>query len=87
MSSHPYRLTDLESVQAWGRDWLLGGENIYHPSESAVDYPPNAIVLLSPLGLLPLGAAYPIWMLLNIGLAIWHRISRRVSTGRTIRSG
>ncbi len=71
VSSHPYRLTDLESVQAWGRDWLLGGEDIYYPAESAVDYPPNAVVLLSPLGLLPLGAAYPIWMLLNIGLAIY----------------
>jgi hypothetical protein len=68
VSSQPLRLLDLQSVQAWGRDWLVGRENLYHLTTTAVDYPPNAIVMLSPLGLLPLGFAHPVWMLLNIGL-------------------
>jgi hypothetical protein len=70
VSSQPDRLHDLASMQRWGRDWLVGAENIYWPTESAVDYPPNAIVLLSPLGLMPLGVAHPIWMLLNVAMAI-----------------
>lgn len=68
VSSQPNRLLDLQSVQSWGRDWLLGRENLYDSTTTAVDYPPNAVVLLSPLGLLPLGLAHPVWMLLNIGL-------------------
>ena len=68
VSSQPLRLLDLQSVQAWGRDWLVGRENLYRLTTTAVDYPPNAIVMLSPLGLLPLGLAHPVWMLLNIGL-------------------
>jgi hypothetical protein len=70
VSSQPHRLLDLQSVQAWGRDWLTGRVNVYHLTTTAVDYPPNAVVLLSPLGLLPLGVAHPLWMLLNIGLVI-----------------
>ena len=70
VSSQPQRLSDLQSVQAWGHDWLVGRVNLYHLTTTAVDYPPNAIVLLSPLGLLPLGVAHPVWMLLNIGLLI-----------------
>jgi hypothetical protein len=35
-----------------------------------VDYPPNAIVVLSPLGLLPLEVAHPLWMMLNIVMAV-----------------
>ncbi len=45
----------------WGRGWLVDGINIYHLVDSAVDYPPNAIVLLSPLGLLPTGVAHPLY--------------------------
>ena len=70
ISSQPERLTDLESMQRWVGGWLLGGENIYQPSDSFVDYPPNAIVLLSPLALLSFDAAVPIWMMLNVALVI-----------------
>jgi hypothetical protein len=59
VSSQTHRLYDLESMMRWGRYWL-----------GAVDYPPNAIVVLSPLSLLPLGAAHPIWMLSNLAMAI-----------------
>ncbi|MSO56915.1 MAG: DUF2029 domain-containing protein [Acidobacteria bacterium] len=69
VSTQPVRLFDLESMMRWGRAWLVGGLNIYLPiGGDFVDYPPNAVVLLSPLGLLPFGLAVPFWVLLNIGL-------------------
>jgi len=70
VSSQPERLFDLDSIQRWGRLWLIGGENIYQLADSAVDYPPNAIVVLSPLALLPIEVAHPIWMMLNVAMAI-----------------
>ena len=71
VSSQPHRLYDLESMMRWGSYWLVEGRNVYEPgSWGAVDYPPNAIVLLSPLGLLPVGVAHPLWMLPNIAMAI-----------------
>jgi arabinofuranan 3-O-arabinosyltransferase len=70
VSSQPHRLLDLQTVQGWGRDWLLGRVNVYQSIETAVDYPPSAVVLLSPLGLLPPGVAHPLWILLNVGLVI-----------------
>jgi hypothetical protein len=71
VSSQTHRLYDLESMMRWGHYWLVEGRNVYEPGRwGAVDYPPNAIVLLSPLGLLSLSAAHPIWMLPNIAMAI-----------------
>jgi hypothetical protein len=71
VSSQTHRLYDLESMMRWGWYWLVQGTNVYEPGRwGAVDYPPNAIVLLSPLGLLPLGAAHPIWMLANLAIVI-----------------
>src|SRR5688572_18869332 len=34
-----------------------------------MNYPPNGVVLLSPLSLLPFNVAVPFWVVLNIGLA------------------
>ena len=71
VSSQPHRLNDLETMMRWGRYWLVEGADVYDQGPwGSVDYPPNAIVLLSPLGLLPLGAAHPIWMVLNIVIAV-----------------
>ena len=71
VSSQTNRLWDLETIMRWGRYWLVDGANIYGRGEwGLVDYPPNAMVLLSPLGLLPLSAAHPIWMVLNIPMAL-----------------
>ena len=70
VSSQPHRLYDLETMMRWGRYWLVEGADIYDDGPwGSVDYPPNAIVLLSPLGLLPLGATHPIWVVLNIAMA------------------
>jgi hypothetical protein len=69
LSSQPNRITDLESIMRWTRDWLVNRQNVYHPLESAVDYPPNAIVVLSPLSLLPMGVAVPLWVFCNVIMA------------------
>jgi hypothetical protein len=71
VSSQPHRLYDLETMIRWERYWLVDGANVYEPGRwGSVDYPPNAIVLLSPLGLLSLGAAHPLWILLNIAMVV-----------------
>lgn len=69
VSTQPRRLYDLESIMRWGAGWLGGRGNIYDLTDTFVDYPPNAMVMLSPLSLLPMGAAVPFWVLLNLGLA------------------
>ena len=70
VSSQEHRLYDLESMMRWGRYWLVDGTNVYEPGVwSAPDYPPNAIVLLSPLALLPALVAQPLWILMNIAMA------------------
>ena len=70
-SSRPNRLYDLDTMMEWGRYWLVEGANIYTLGPwGNVDYPPNAIVLLSPLSLLSLGVAHPVWMLLNTFLVL-----------------
>jgi hypothetical protein len=49
-SSLPGRLFDFDLMMAWGRYWLIQGANVYAPGPwGNVDYPPNAVVLLSPL--------------------------------------
>lgn len=71
ISSQAHRLYDLESVMRWGHYWLLEGVNVYEPGRwGSVDYPPNAVVMLSPLGLLSLAAAHPVWLLMNMAMAI-----------------
>jgi Glycosyltransferase family 87 len=71
VSSQAHRLYDLESVMRWGHYWLVEGTNVYEPGRwGSVDYPPNAVVLLSPLGLLSLAAAHPIWLFMNLAMTI-----------------
>jgi len=70
LSSQPARLADLQTVQGWGQRWLVDGDELYDLNDSPVDYPPNAVVLLSPLGLMPLDVAHPMWMMLNIAMAV-----------------
>jgi hypothetical protein len=70
VSSQTHRMFDLDSIMRWGHAWLVEGRNVYEIDGWAVAYPPNGVVALSPLGLLPLGVAHPIWMMLNIAMAI-----------------
>jgi len=57
----PRRATDLWTVYDWCRAWLIGGDSLYAGADATTDYPPNAIVLLSPLALVPRGWVVPLW--------------------------
>lgn len=70
IATWPERQADLETMREWGRNWLVAGSNIYVSYGNAPDYPPNAIVALSPLGVLPDQWAVPVWAGLNLALAI-----------------
>ena len=64
------RQMDLATVHGWLRQWLVDGSNIYAATEYFPDYPPNAIVALSPIGLLPLPFVVAFWIGLNVALAV-----------------
>ena len=71
VSSQSTRLHDLEFMMRLGQDWLVEGVNVYESGGwESVDYPPNAVVLLSPLTLPPAGMAHPLWLLLSTAMAI-----------------
>ena len=67
----PSRAIDFEGVWRWTRQWVVEGLNIYAVNDvnDGSDYPPHAIVLLSPLGLIPFDLAVPMWALVNLVLA------------------
>lgn len=72
VSLKEHRLYDLESMMRWGHYWLVDGTNIYEPGVwGTPDYPPNAIVMLSPLGLLTPAVAQPLWILSNVAMAVF----------------
>jgi len=64
-----FKSVDFQTMHGWTADWLWHGINLYG-GESITDYPPNAIVTLAPLALLPLAPSAWLWALANIGLAI-----------------
>jgi hypothetical protein len=70
IASHDGRANDLESVMRWAKAWLIDGANVYQPLDSTTDYPPHAIVLLSPLGAPSSVVAIPVWAAVNVCLAI-----------------
>jgi hypothetical protein len=70
IASWPERQTDFETMRWWGHQWLSQGSNIYSDSEGASDYPPHAIVVFSPLSLLPAAWAVPLWATFNLALAV-----------------
>ena len=57
----PRRASDLWTMVAWCRDWLLDARSLYAGADAFTDYPPNAIVLLSPLALVPTRWIVPLW--------------------------
>jgi hypothetical protein len=70
IAGDPPRAYDLESIMRWGHAWLVDGLNVYQSAESVTDYPPNAIVLLSPLSLLPRSVAILLWAAVNLILVL-----------------
>lgn len=61
--------SDLFTLAGWSREWLHGG-NPYGP-HSATDYPPWALVELSPLAAVPTDALPALWVVVNIALALF----------------
>jgi hypothetical protein len=51
--AQPARASDLWMISEWCRGWLLNGQELYLDSHATTDYPPNAIVMLAPLALVP----------------------------------
>jgi hypothetical protein len=49
----PRRASDLWVMYEWCRDWLLHAQSLYTGPEAYADYPPNAIVMLSPIAFVP----------------------------------
>lgn len=70
VTSWPERQSDLDTIQRWGGNWLLHGGDVYANDWDYPDYPPHAIVLLSPLGLIPLEWAVRSWSLINLALVL-----------------
>jgi hypothetical protein len=70
VSSWPDRQADLDSMRRWGRAWIVDGANIYQAEGEAPDYPPHAIVVLSPLGLFAPTRAVAAWAAFNLVLAV-----------------
>jgi hypothetical protein len=68
VSSWSDRQLDLRRVAHWARLWL-DGVNVYGAPAEFVDYPPHAIVVLSPLALVADGALVPLWAAFNILLS------------------
>jgi hypothetical protein len=69
LATHPNRWADLQTIRRWTGQWLFTGKDLYASASSGADYPPHAIVALSPLSLLPQSFAVPVWATLNIGMA------------------
>ena len=65
----PARASDLSLMYDWCRGWIVGAERRYTILHDAADYPPYALVFLSPLGLLPRRLIVPLWTALGLALA------------------
>jgi hypothetical protein len=64
----PRRASDLWTMVAWCRAWLLDGQSLYTGADASTDYPPNAIVWLSPLALAPPRWLVPLWTMVAVVL-------------------
>ena len=79
LSLQPARLSDFVQVSEWIRLWMAGLD-IYRQG-SVVDYPPWAIATLAPLGVFPSAWQAPLWVAINVGLAVTIAIHLARLTG------
>jgi hypothetical protein len=66
--TRPERWSDVLTVHAWCRAWLKEGFSLYTAEGWFPDYPPNAIVTLSPIGVVPQEWIVGLWAIVSIGL-------------------
>jgi len=78
LSLQPHRLGDLYRLVGWTSQWLSGA-HIYGPI-SDVDYPPWAIVTLSPLALVPVSLLPFVWGGSNLLALVF--VARRLAGSR-----
>src|SRR4051812_45059148 len=64
----PHRAADLWTMVDWCRAWLADGSSLYTAADASTDYPPNAILTLSPLALVPHRYIGPLWILVALAL-------------------
>ena len=78
----PARAADLRTMYGWCGRWLAG-DGLYTAADAGTDYPPNAIVMLSPLAWLPWPWLVPLWTALGLALApvLAYLVIRGVSPG------
>lgn len=70
IASWPDRQIDLESVRGWIQQWLIDGTNLYVVPGAATDYPPHAIVALTPLAVIPGEWIVALWAAFNLALVV-----------------
>lgn len=80
LSLQPHRLADLNRIVLWTGQWLRGA-HVYGP-DSNVDYPPWAIVTLSPLALVPSSALPGLWVIGNLAALIF--VARSLARPRAV---
>ncbi len=80
LSLQPHRLADLNRIVVWTGQWLHGA-HLYGP-DSDVDYPPWAIVTLSPLALVPAAALPVLWVTGNLAALAWT--AQRLARSQTV---
>lgn len=78
---------DLFQVARWAGEWLHGLDP-YALAAAGVDYPPWALVLLSPLAWVPNGVLTAVWVAANLGFVAWMvtRLSRWADEPRARRT-
>jgi hypothetical protein len=64
----PARAADVWSIYDWCGAWLAHGRSLYTAAGATTDYPPNAIVLLAPLALVPARWLVPFWTAVALAL-------------------
>jgi hypothetical protein len=68
-SLHPPNGGDLRLVVVWADDWLRSATSAYTRASSRSDYPPHALVFLSPLALVPPRWLPLVWSVFNVAIA------------------
>ncbi len=84
--THGLRAQDLITVWNWCRSWLLYGHPLYSLPLADVDYPPNAIVVFSPIALLDARWLLPVWTASSLALtfALPLAIARATNPAATL---
>ena len=60
--SDPGRAADLVLIYDWCWSWMVFGRSLYTVAGASTDYPPNAIVTLVPLALIPARWLASVWV-------------------------